>query len=182
METFLAYCSIFQRKLLYYPFSSKQIDRMYKHNETWSEMFEKLNFPITKLSNELYLGNAIQASSYSILKENNIYYIINITNEIPNYYKNDFEYYNIPIDDTDVDISILINNFIEYIYTINETIGNVFIHCFMGCSRSVVFTIIYLVILHNYTLDSSLQWIKAHRPIINLNVSFYKQLENRFKN
>ena len=54
---------------------------------------------MTHVIDNIYLGNACNASYYYKLKESDIKLIINVTTEIPNYFKNDFEYFNISIND-----------------------------------------------------------------------------------
>jgi hypothetical protein len=41
----------------------------------------------TNIIDNIYLGNGYNASNYSVIRDYNIKYIVNVTNEIPNYYE-----------------------------------------------------------------------------------------------
>ena len=141
---------------------------------------------MTPIIDNIYLGNACDASYFYRLKNNNITDIINVTEEIPNYFKNDFNYYNIKINDDNM------NNFnndifekvLNYIYKIQESNkaknqkNNILIHCYMGSSRSATIVILYLMQKHNLTLEKAIHFIKQKRDIININTTFLDNLRN----
>ena len=53
---------------------------------------------------------------------------------------------------------------------------SVFVHCFMGSSRSATIIIAYLMKYHNYNLRDALNFVKEKREVVNLNQDFFKQL------
>lgn len=59
------------------------------------------HFPAKVMPNYLYLGNVDTAKNRDLLKQHGINYIINVTNDLPNYFENDsdFHYLRIPVDD-----------------------------------------------------------------------------------
>jgi protein-tyrosine phosphatase len=73
--------------------------------------------PVNIIDN-IYIGSAYNAANYYLLKENNIGLIVNITEEIQNYFPDNFEYYNISI--LDINNHCLNNNYIDVINKINS--------------------------------------------------------------
>jgi protein-tyrosine phosphatase len=138
-----------------------------------------LTFPMTQITTRLYLGNAYNARDFYELKKANIGLIVNCTTEFPNYFPEEFDYVQVPVQD------IPNESLTSYFPTVTQKIHeflkehptkNVFIHCFMGASRSVSFLIAYLMRYTNMTVDESIEKIESLRPFINLNVDFYFQL------
>jgi protein-tyrosine phosphatase len=136
-------------------------------------------FPMTKITNRIYLGNAYNSRDYYELSKANVGLIINCTTEFPNYFPEEFEYVQVPVQD--IPNESLTNYFPVVTQKIHTYLQenpekNVFIHCFMGASRSVSFLIAYLMRYSNMTVDESIEKIEKLRPFINLNVDFYFQL------
>ena len=99
----------------------------------------------THIIDNIYLGNVLNASNDSILDKLNISKIINITEEVPNYfgdienypniYNDKINYYNIRI--KDVNLGNITEQFKETINFFEQNKEkNIFIHCFMGAVRS----------------------------------------------
>ena len=61
-------------------------------------------------------------------------------------------------------------------YLEDNPLKGVFVHCFMGSSRSATIIIAYLMKYHNYKLDDALVYVKEKREVVNLNKDFFKQL------
>ena len=120
------------------------------------------------------------------MKNNNITNIINVTEEIPNYFKNNFNYYNIKINDDNLNSfdNEMFEKVLSYIYKIQETNkinnknNNILIHCYMGSSRSATIVILYLMHKHKLTLEKAIHFIKQKRDIININTTFLDNLNN----
>lgn len=154
--------------------SYKKVNRMNKIDTNMINNLFKLYIEPTKILNRIYLGNAYNASNFNCLKENNIGLIINITYEIPNYFEDHFKYYKIEIDDANGvkigghfdKVNKLIENYLQ-----NET-KNIFIHCFMGSSRSATLACIYYSYKFNKSIKESISYMKEKRNIININTSF----------
>jgi dual specificity MAP kinase phosphatase len=113
------------------------------------------------------------------IKLNNIRYIINCTDDIPNLHSW-IEYMRIPIyDHEDEDIS---SYFDQAIYFINKARekgdGAVMIHCMAGVSRSSTITLAYLLHLGK-TLEDSLEYLTERRTMICPNEGFFYQLKKR---
>ena len=133
----------------------------------------------THIIDNLYLGSAFNASHYDTLKKLDIGLIINMTNEISNYYENEIIYKKYGIYD---DNKHSIKNFLEYTY--NDIINfqneypnkKVLIHCFMGASRSASIMSYYLFKKHNYCINDAIIFLKNKREVVNLTVLFYNEL------
>ena len=55
-----------------------------------------------------------------------------------------------------------------------------YVHCFMGSSRSATLVVCYLMRKHNMTFDDAYALLKGKRKIVNLNVVFAKELKDKF--
>ena len=151
-------------------------------NEGFYNVFKNLFIEPTKIVDHLYLGNAYNASNFNQLDEFNITSVLNITNEIPNYFEEDinFDYLKISIDDTNNET--IINHLDIALKFLNETKKekpnqNVLVHCYMGSSRSASIILAYLIKYYRLTLDDALKLLKEKRPVVNINVDFWKDLE-----
>lgn len=140
--------------------------------------------PFTKIDNNVYLGNIVQASNINLLKKSKITHIFNITNDIPNYFPYTFQYINIKIKDNGIetfskdDFLYIKNKFNSILFNKNNKI---FIHCFAGCSRSVIITCLYIMNSYNIDLNSALYYIYKKRNIIKPSEILYINLLN-YKN
>lgn len=136
----------------------------------------------TYIIDNLYLGSSFNAASYTILKNNNINVIFNITNEITNYYPNDFIYHKYPLNDNNKDS---IEEYLEEIYeTIlnhqQNTPGNILVHCYMGRSRSASVIIYYIMKKLSMNVNEAMEYVLNKRLIINPTIKFSEDLTNSF--
>lgn len=169
-------------------YSGDKVKRMYPQNDTLYENVSKLMVPPTQITDRLYLGNAYNAINKELLDELNIGLIVNVTKEIPNYYENDdYQYVKIPIyDDNNASLREYFDRTAETIilYMLDNPDKNVFVHCYMGSSRSTTIVIAYL--LHQCNFEKKIlniiDEIKTNRPHINLNLTFLEELDEWKKN
>lgn len=54
--------------------------------------------------------------------------------------------------------------------------GGVLVHCMGGRSRSAAFICAYLMSSHGLSYEESVARLKMHRPVVNINRGFEKQL------
>ena len=151
----------------------------------------------TNIIDNIYLGNGYNASNYSVIRDYNIKYIVNVTKEIPNYYEYnivstnntscvpnniDIKYFNIPIFDNDEGhIRVYISNVLDFIEEAqSKNDGNILIHCYMGSSRSASVVLAYLIYKYNFTLNNALKYIKKKRDIVNININFINDIKEFF--
>ena len=184
LSLYKLYCysnALINKSISYIQSNSSDIKakRMKDINSNIIKNLYDFSYPMTEIIPRIYLGNAYNARDYYTLKKNNVKLIVNCTKEFPNFFENDFIYYNVPIlDENNTNISLYFNDTIEKIHKIyNEDNNNaIFIHCFMGASRSVAILIGYLIKHCSMTVDDAIQYIERKRPFINLNIDFYFQL------
>ena len=69
-----------------------QPERIYPVNANYFGNIYNLTYEPSEIIPRVYLGNAYNASNYETLKALNIHTILNITNEIPEYFPDDFKY------------------------------------------------------------------------------------------
>jgi len=161
---------------------NNKVERVFddKNNSVINHIY-KLTYNMTPIIDNIYLGNACDASYYYKLKNSNIESIINVTTEIPNYFKNDFEYFNISINDFNSESfsNEMFNNVLNFIYEKQkkEDSGSILIHCYMGSSRSATIIILYLMDKYGYTIDNALNFLKEKRDIVNVNTQFIEDLK-----
>ncbi len=164
-----------------YNIENYAVNRMDNINIGFLGSMYNLTYDSTYIIDNIYLGNAYNASNWINLDSNNIGLIINITKEIPNYYINDIEYYNICIKDTnDSDILSHLDDFIEKIELYNNSNSekqNILIHCYMGSSRSASLVVGYLCKFKKMKVDEAIYFIKNKRNLVNINTKFIEDLK-----
>ena len=140
-----------------------------------------LTYEATHIIDNIYLGNGYNASNWKELETKNIGLIINITNEIPNYYSDNIEYYNIDIKDIgESDLHPYLDKFIEKITSFkkyNIENKNILIHCYMGSSRSASLVVAYLIKFKDMSIDKAINFIINKREIVNINKKFIEDLK-----
>ena len=133
----------------------------------------------THIIDNIYLGSAFNASNYNSLKKNNIGLIINMTNEISNYYENEIEYKKYGLyDNNKQPIQQFFNqafNDIKEFQQYNPK-KNILVHCFMGASRSASIVAYYIHKKHNKKINDAIIFMKNKRIVVNPTVLFYTQL------
>lgn len=176
--------------LNYYLMSDNDIDENKIENKTYYK--KRLFTPKSKIEqiqtffakptyiiDNIYLGSAFNASHFDTLKDKNIGFIINMTNEISNYYENDIIYIKYPLYDNNKEsIKQYFEDSYEKIVSFQNNNGskNILIHCFMGASRSASIVIYYLMKKHNMTLNDAVVFLKNKREIVNPTILFYNEL------
>lgn len=164
-------------------------DRLYPADYAFFSMFTFFGYP-THITDNIYLGSAFNAVSYYILKDLNIGLIVNVTEEISNWYPDEFTYITIPIDD---DNKQSIQDYLESTYQAIKKYQNDFpekkilVHCFMGASRSASIAIFYLMKTvknddgNPITLNQAIEIIKKKRSIVNPTFRLTKDIINKLK-
>ena len=156
-------------------------------NEGFYNIFKNLFIEPTKIVDNIYLGNAYNASNFNQLDELNINTIINVTNEIPNYFENiqEYDYFKININDTNSDsIKNFFNESNQYIKEIQQQKPNknILIHCYMGSSRSATILTAYLLKNFNLNPKQAFSLLQEKRPVVNINTQFWDELQDYYSN
>jgi protein-tyrosine phosphatase len=155
-----------------------QVERMGKSNFMYDHMIAIL--PPTEVYPNLFLGSSYNAALLPGLRSRNIKYVVNVTNEISNYYPANFAYYNISISDNGRDS---ITDHLEESYDVIDNFlakgdGSVLVHCYMGASRSASVIIYYISRKTGQTIDEVLETLRSRRTSVNLSKSLYKELKS----
>lgn len=134
----------------------------------------------TQVHPHIFLGSAYNAASFQTLVDNNIKYIINVTNEISNYYPDYFTYYQIPMKDNNVDS---ISKYLDDSYTkiteyINNNDGNILVHCYMGASRSAVIVANFIHKNDGGDIQLIIDQLREKRPNVNPTHKFLTDLQS----
>ena len=143
----------------------------------WDLLTHFLGEP-TLIINNIYLGSAYNASDWYSLEERKITAVVNVSEELTNYFEKYIEYTRINILDNE---EAQFGDFFEKAYIfIENCVENsipILIHCYMGSSRSVSIIIYYLMKKHNKTLNEAILLVRSKRSIVNLNKVFYNELK-----
>ncbi|XP_030649978.1 dual specificity protein phosphatase 1 [Chanos chanos] len=125
----------------------------------------------------LYLGSAYHASRKDMLDMLGITALINVSANCPNHFEDHYQYKSIPVEDNHkADISSWFNEAIEFIDSVRNKGGRVFVHCQAGISRSATICLAYLMRTNRVKLEEAFEFVKQRRSIISPNFSFMGQL------
>jgi len=173
---------IYQKCIDYYYSNYVKVERL---DDTivpsaFNDMYNLFTNP-THIIDNIYIGNAYNAADYYTLKKLGIKKIVNVSQEISNYFPSEFEYYNIKVlDNEDGRLKPHYNKFISFTNQSNKSDdnkdNNILVHCFMGSSRSATLVVLYLMRNHHMTFEDAYKFIKNKRNIVNLNTMFAKEL------
>lgn len=137
----------------------------------------------TEILTGIYLGNAYNSCNYSTFEYYNIKNVINVSDDLPNYFEDQSRYLNIKIkDDSQHHIYDYIDTILHFFNEIQpiDKDNAVLIHCYMGSSRSACVILLYMVHFCGYGVDSALKVIKEKRPVVNINKNFLEDLNRWF--
>ncbi len=136
--------------------------------------------PPTKILSNLYLGSSFNAYDIEQINKLNINVIINVTEEIDNFYESNLKltYYKYPIADNNVDnISEILSDSFEIISSHINSADKILVHCYMGASRSASVVINYLIKHKNMNWKEAKDFVISKRPIVNLSETFASTLK-----
>jgi protein-tyrosine phosphatase len=136
---------------------------------------------MSKIIENLYLGNIDDVQSVKFIRENNIKLIINAAIEVI-----------VPIHE---DVNIIINLqwhdsmeqsinfcFLDYLTNVIHSFLKenkaVLVNCFAGISRSSTIVIAYMMKYYNMTFDEAFNYVQSKRWIVNPNPNFRIILKN----
>lgn len=142
--------------------------------------YDPCPFPVEILPN-LYLGNARNSNDLEALERHQIRYILNVTSDLPNSFKNneDITYLQIPIDDHwSQNLASFFPQAFAFIDEARQKHLGVLVHCLAGISRSVTITVAYLMQKCGMTLNDAYDFVKKRKENISPNFSFMGQLRD----
>ncbi|XP_075754896.1 protein phosphatase Slingshot homolog 1 isoform X3 [Pelodiscus sinensis] len=125
----------------------------------------------------LYLGSEWNASNLEELQGSGIYYILNVTREIDNFFPGLFAYHNIRVyDEETTDLLAHWNEAYHFINKAKKNHSKCLVHCKMGVSRSASTVIAYAMKEFGWSLEKAYNYVKQKRSIARPNAGFMKQL------
>ncbi|XP_026875879.2 protein phosphatase Slingshot homolog 1 [Electrophorus electricus] len=131
----------------------------------------------TPIFDHLYLGSEWNASNLEDLRHNGIGYILNMTQEVDNFFPGTFCYYNVRVyDDETADLLAHWNDTYNFIVKAKQNNSKCLVHCKMGVSRSVSTVIAYTMKEHGWPLAKACSFVKQKRSIAQPSTTFLKQL------
>jgi len=131
----------------------------------------------TIVSANIVLGGRDDANNDAVLQALGITHILNVANQLPNYFEDRYVYLHIPLHDTDeTSVVAAMPKANEFICAAQELGGRVLVHCISGVSRSVTVVIMHLMMKHDMPLRDAYGYIKSCRPFITPNDGFKMQL------
>jgi len=132
-----------------------------------------INPRISKITDDIYISDAINAMDYQSLKLLGIKQILIAGNEIPRHGDLHFKVFHVKINDLpNENIKKYFNPSFNFIKK-NKTL----VHCAMGMSRSVSIVIAYLMRANAMSYEEAHATVKAGRNIANPNSGFITQLK-----
>lgn len=135
------------------------------------------NDNISKITEEIYVGNENSSKNYNLLNNIGIKGIVRIGKGLSEYFKNEFFYFGIDISDEEYELiepyfhDIFI--FMKRIFNIN---GKIFIHCRAGISRSITVAASFYIRDLSLNVTESIEFLKVRRSISDPNIGFKTQL------
>ncbi|XP_037389173.1 protein phosphatase Slingshot homolog 1 isoform X3 [Pygocentrus nattereri] len=131
----------------------------------------------TLVFDHLYLGSEWNASNLEELRECGIGYILNVTQEIDNFFLGAFCYYNVHVyDDEATDLLAHWNETYNFIVRAKKNNSKCLVHCKMGVSRSASTVIAYAMKEYGWSLEKAYHFVKQKRSIAQPNPTLMTQL------
>lgn len=123
----------------------------------------------------LYLGDFRSAVSWKLLQDAGITSIVNCTTKVNNLFESYFEYHNVAVNDLPT-VNLFQSHLDAATDFIQQSSGNVLVHCMAGKSRSVTIAAAYLIRYQGCTRHQAIRQIQCHRPTVRPNDGFLRQL------
>lgn len=167
------------------------------------------NTQMTEITPYLYLGNEMDAMNVTRLMQHGVYYILNVTKNVPFYEHSSqqqqptnnaddstttttttnnaskFVFKRIPVNDCiSQNLKDYFDEAFEFIDEAKRNNSKVLVHCQAGVSRSPTIVIAYLMRQFGISTNDAFNKVREKRPIISPNIVFMSQLmdyESRLK-
>lgn len=117
----------------------------------------------------LYLGNGRDASNKEKLTEGGFTHIINVANDVENYFPDDFLYLNLHVGDfgSDTGITRVFPSAFAYLeeHWKNNPNSKILIHCAAGMNRSATLYIAFVMYIEKKTLVEAWELVRNKRRV-----------------
>lgn len=126
----------------------------------------------------LYLGTEWNACDWQWLENNGIKYIVNVTNEVENFFPARLKYLKIRVsDEASAELLKYWNQTNQFIKEAKEKGSAVLVHCKKGISRSSSTVIAFAMKEYGWALSEAMEHVKNKRDCITPNIGFVEQLK-----
>ena len=127
---------------------------------------------------KIYLGNSYNAANFSTLNNIDVECVINVSNEIPNYFPNNYDYSNISVPDkNNYHMRDFFDVVLNFIFDKREEGKKVFfVHCYYGASRSAVIVLLLLIRQCKLSFEDAKKMLERKRDFVNINIDFLNDL------
>ncbi|VDM43161.1 unnamed protein product [Toxocara canis] len=126
----------------------------------------------------LYLGTEWNACDWQWLQNNGVEYIVNVTNEVENFFPARLKYLKIRVcDEASTELLKHWNQTNQFIKEAKEKGSSVLVHCKKGISRSSSTVIAYAMKEYGWGLSQAMEHVKKKRDCITPNKGFVEQLK-----
>lgn len=140
------------------------------------KMYVSLSEP-SIITHNIVIGSKKDAANEECLRRYGITHILNVAQQIPNFFPELFVYHKISIlDSPDVNIVSYFHEAASFIKHVQNMNGRVLVHCVSGVSRSVVLVILYLMVESGLLLKEAYDYVFGCRPYISPNEGFKFQM------
>ncbi len=138
---------------------------------------QDMTYQIGEITDYLCFGSVAVACNEELLKKNKITHILNISEDLLNYFPDKFKYKKISIDDsTNINILEHFDTAFNFILEAKNEGGKCFAHCRGGISRSSTIMIGYYMKTYGKSLIDSIKYVKEKRNVTKPNEGFISQL------
>jgi len=177
---------IYNIKSYYYNFNINFIGLNQNPNINYNILtntFNNWNSSPIKIIDNIYIGNIFNACNWSIIRDYQFKYIVNLSDNIPNYWINaNIKYLNIklnpnlnsklnPIDNIIYDQLSIVIDFIEDFQSIHDSNSeikpNILIHDNLDYHNGLFVIICYIMYKYNTSLEKSIKLIKKRKLLID---------------
>eukprot|EP00924_Labyrinthula_sp_SR-Ha-C_P004528 snap_masked-scaffold_1-processed-gene-3.15-mRNA-1 protein AED:0.38 eAED:0.38 QI:0/-1/0/1/-1/1/1/0/640 len=135
--------------------------------------------PPSKIFEGLYLGTEYNASNRREMTSLGIKLVVNVTEEVENFFPNYLEYHSILLQDRPhCNLKEHFRAAIDRMHQAIEEGEGILVHCQRGISRSATIVIAYLMKYRGMSRDEAYKFVKKQRPIVRPNDGFLQQLED----
>ena len=137
---------------------------------------------ISKISDNIYIGDIWAAYNKEELKSRGITHIVNAILGVEPAYPDEFEYFK--IEAIDMQHQNLYEVFEKSNLWIDKALvdkGKVFIHCVCGVSRSATIACAYYIKKYGWEPNFTISYLQSKRDVIDPNPGFRTQLQNYYE-
>lgn len=115
----------------------------------------------------MWVGSRVFASNEHMLCDAKITHVLNVADNVPNYFQDSFVYCNLLVADFGADegISRVFDDALRFCNQVRDSSGVMLVHCYAGMNRSVTIAVALLMELENLSLPAAFKEVHKGRNI-----------------